>query len=77
MVNENTKYLFSQRPVVNHYASLKWGFVLVGIGCALLLKQIFPYSLSETGVVGLMSLFAGIGFFVYYFIAKSKLDQEE
>jgi len=76
MVNEDVKYLFAQRPVfASPYASLKWAFVLIGVGVALLLKQLFPNLLYDEGVAGLMFLFAGIGFFVYYFIAKKKMDQ--
>lgn len=71
MVDENLKYLFRESP--HSLSSIKWGMVLIGIGLALFIGQIFRYDLSEEATVGLMFLFAGLGFIIYYFMAKNKL----
>lgn len=75
MVDEKLKYLFSEPP--QSLSSIKWGLVLIGIGLALMIGQIFRYEISNEVTVALMFLFAGVGFIVYYFIAKSKLRESK
>lgn len=70
MVDEKSKYLFLNNRQVYNLSSLKWGLVLVGLGLALFAGQLFPYRNIEEITVGAMFLFAGLGFLVYYFIAK-------
>jgi len=72
MVDEKVKYLFKNGTQL--LSSMKWGMVLIGIGLALLISQIFRYSISEEAGIGLMFLFAGIGFIIYYFMAKSRMS---
>lgn len=50
-------------------SSLKWGMVLVGIGLAFLLGEIFPRSVSDYMLVAFLFLFAGAGMLIYYGIA--------
>ena len=82
-VDEKVKYLFfkSGRRAADPLSSVKWGMVLVAIGLALLLGQIFPYDITEEMTIGFMFLFAGLAFLIYYFIQKGKseeiLDKEE
>lgn len=75
MVDEKVKYLFKNgtQPL----SSMKWGMVLVGIGLALLIGQIFRYDISEQATIGMMFLFAGIGFIIYYFMVKNRIDDTE
>ncbi|MDF1545941.1 MAG: hypothetical protein P1R58_12680 [bacterium] len=72
-INENLRYLFAvQTGKAKVYSNLKWGFVLLGIGVAMLLKQIAPFYITDESVFGLMFIFAGVGFLVYYFISKDQ-----
>jgi hypothetical protein len=74
-VDENIKFLYQTPYWSTPLSSLKWGFVLVGIGLAFLLGQLFPYSVSDEAVIGLMFLFAGVGFLLYYFMAKDRSQE--
>lgn len=74
MVDENIKYLFMKRYTFHPMSNLKWGFVLIGIGLPMLLSQMLPRTLSDTGIFGLMFIFAGIGFVAYYLIAKNTIE---
>ena len=75
-VDENLKFLHYQ-TARNPLSSVKWGFVLIGIGLAFLLGQLFPYDVSDESIIGLMFLFAGIGFMIYYFMAKNQTQDSE
>jgi len=55
----------------NPINAIKWGLVLLGIGLAFMLGQLFPYRISDSSTFGLMLIFGGIAFVVYYFIAKN------
>ena len=76
VVDENIKYLsnvgYGGRPL----NSIKWGMALVGIGLAFMVPAIFGRIEDET-MVGLMFIFAGLAFLIYYFIAKSRLNGTE
>jgi hypothetical protein len=78
-VDEKVKYLYfrSDRRPFDPLSSVKWGLVLIGIGLALLLGQLFPYEITEGMTFGLMFLFAGIAFLIYYFLQKKKTGEEE
>ncbi|MDZ7331401.1 MAG: hypothetical protein ONB13_13025 [candidate division KSB1 bacterium] len=80
LLNENMKYLFLDRFEGKVPASLKWGFVLVGIGLAFFVGQMAPRGAFEEVTIGAMFFFAGLGLIVYYFVAKriySKAKEEE
>jgi uncharacterized membrane protein HdeD (DUF308 family) len=69
MVDERTKYLFvGSAP--QSLTSLKWGMVLIAVGLALAIVNMFPLALEGPAAIGLMLLFAGIAFLVYYMVAK-------
>ncbi|HOP07684.1 MAG TPA: hypothetical protein PLF13_10375 [candidate division Zixibacteria bacterium] len=68
-VNENVKFLYHETPDARILSNVKWGMILIGIGVAALLSWWFPRYISEEGTVGLMFLFAGIGFLIYAFMA--------
>ena len=75
-VDENVKFLY-QSVSSNPIGAVKWGLVLIGIGAALLIGQIFPYTFDDIGVVGLMCLFGGIGFIIYYSMAKQQIEENK
>lgn len=61
---------------LNLFSDLKWAFVCLGLGLGLVLKDIFPSLLSETGIVGVMLIGAGLGFLVYFIIAKRAISRQ-
>lgn len=73
IVDEKVKNIFGGNPELQMLSSLKWGMVLVGIGLAALLSQLFPYSIDAEIAFGLMFIFAGVAFLAYYPIADRKL----
>jgi len=77
LVDEKVKYLFSKNTELQPVSNIKWGLVLVGLGLALLLEQFSPYYLRNESVLGLMFLFAGIAFLVYYWIAKASIKEQQ
>ncbi len=61
------KQMFADKPLSeNPLTSFKWGLILVGIGAAILLRELFPFTITEQAMVALMFLFAGISFLIYY-----------
>lgn len=74
MVDERTKYLFTSSTPQSLNA-LKWGMVLVAVGLALAVVNMFPLAFEGPASVGLMLLFAGIALLVYYFVAKKSEDK--
>jgi hypothetical protein len=58
-------------------ANLKWAFICLGLGLALVARDVFPDLLSDVGILGLMFSGAGIGFFVYFFAARHAMKEEE
>jgi len=66
-----------KRAASSLISNLKWGFILVGLGLALLLKEYVISDLSEAGTFGLMFLCAGFAFIVYYTIARQTRDKKE
>ena len=56
-------------------SSLKWGMVLVGIGLAAFISELFPRYQSDEVLIGLIFLFAGIAFLVYYGLAEKRVRQ--
>jgi hypothetical protein len=73
-VDEKVKYLYfgSGKRLFDPLSNVKWGMVLIAIGLALLLGQLFPYNITEEMTIGFMFLFAGLAFLIYYFIQKGK-----
>ena len=74
LVDENIKFLFSNYGKPNLLSNVKWGMVLIGIGAALFIRE-FSRITDET-MLGLMFLFGGIAFLIYYGIAKNKIDSK-
>ena len=76
-LDEKLKYLYLEPKKGNlrPLNSIKWGLVLIGLGLALFLGRLFPYTIVDEMTFGLMFLFAGIAFIIYYFMAKSRLEE--
>ena len=70
LADESVRQIYGATTKMQSMSSLKWGMVLVGIGVALLVGQLFPHYVSSEITFGLMFLFAGIGFLIYYPMAK-------
>lgn len=62
----------------NPYSSLKWGILLTFLGIGIFLANLFEgmYDLEEGVMMGIIVLFAGIGFLVYYGVVSSKLKNQ-
>ncbi|RKX30017.1 MAG: hypothetical protein DRP47_00145 [Candidatus Zixiibacteriota bacterium] len=76
MVDEKVKSLFTRQAYLQRLSSLKWGMVLVSIGLSLLISYIWPNLFTDGGTIGLMFLFAGIAFLIYYSIAQKQLEPD-
>jgi len=74
MVDERVKNLFVKDAQLQRLSSLKWGMVLIGIGLALFLSQIADEYISDQSIFGLIFLFAGIAFLIYYGIAQKYIN---
>lgn len=77
MVDEKVKFLFAKQSQLQRLSSLKWGMVLVSIGLALLISYIWPDLFTDGGTIGLMLLFAGIAFLIYYGVAQKYLESNQ
>jgi uncharacterized membrane protein len=73
-VDESIKALYSRQNVLS---SLKWGFVLVGLGLALLLSQLLPVDVREEVIVGSMFLLAGVGLLSFYYLSNRIMKKED
>ncbi|MBN1781574.1 hypothetical protein JW948_10640 [bacterium] len=55
--------------VYQSLSALKWGFVLIGLGLALLIGQMVPSGVEEEVVIGSMFFLAGAGLLLFYWVA--------
>ncbi len=78
-LNEHIKYLFDRPGGLERspMSAVKWGLVLIGLGAAIFVGRLFPYDIYESVTIGLMMLFAGLGFVIYYFLASKALKDKE
>ena len=76
-VDETVKDLFDNNVKQRGLNSMKWGLVLIGLGLALFIGQLFPYDVQEEITIGGMFFLAGVGFLIYYFIVKNMLGAEK
>lgn len=77
MVDEKVKYLFAKDIRLQRLSSLKWGLVLVGIGLSLMITYAYPELFDDGGTFGLMFLFAGVAFLIYYAVAQRQLSKTD
>ena len=77
MADDEIKRLYGATSSLQSISSLKWGMVLVGIGLAVLISRFFPRYVSDEVAWGLMFVFAGLGFLIYYPIAARLMKKEK
>ena len=82
--NENAEgdvvYSPKRQVLSGLYGNLKWGFIMAGIGLALLIREFVLPDIEDPGTFGLMFFCAGCGFIIYYFIARQgiyRMDDNE
>ncbi len=73
LVDEKIKFLFANDACSQRLSSLKWGLVLTAIGVALFVRELLPARWSDESTFGLMFIFAGVAFLLYFAIAHSML----
>ena len=82
-IDEKAKYLYlnARKREMDPLSSVKWGMVMIGVGLALLIGQFinqYTYHGGPEGItIGLMFLFAGIAFLIYYRMKKNQPDRSE
>ena len=76
-INENLKYLYSDKLAFATPGSLKWGMVLIALGLSFLMSEIFSFLDDETGMFASMFIMGGLALVVYYFIATRMLKKQE
>jgi len=72
---EAKKYFASvDKKPRNAFGALKWGILFLFLGAGIFTANILEqmYDLSDGVTTGLVILFIGLGFIVYFFIANSK-----
>jgi hypothetical protein len=74
VADERVKMVFGSSEM-SALANLKWGMVLVAVGLAFFLSQYLPYYLEEEGAIGLVLIFAGVAFLIYFPIAQKRLKE--
>ena len=77
MKAEDIKALFVRNFREPHpLTSLKWGIIFVAVGLAVMLGLFLRSAYSMEGGIfpGLIAVFGGAGLILYYFIAKSKVQ---
>jgi hypothetical protein len=77
MVDENVKYLYTDRPTSQTLSALKWGMVAIGIGIAIFIGQMVQYDLREEVTIGCMFIFGGLALVIYYPIANKMLERHK
>jgi len=75
-IDENVKQLFAPQTEAQHLTNLKWGMVSLAIGLALLVDSFFD-SLSDAAKVGIVLIFVGVAFLIYYQKAKQYIEKNE
>lgn len=71
-LDESAKNLWAKPAHHDRLSNLKWGLVLAGIGLAFLIRQLDLFYMTDEGTVGLMFVFAGIAFLVYFWLAPKE-----
>jgi len=77
-VDEKVKYLYFKTPtsISEPFNSVRWGLVLIALGLAVLIGQLFPAGDKEQMTLSAMFILAGIAFLVYYVLAKREINRK-
>ncbi len=76
-ISENTKYLFADKFAYAVPSSLKWGMVLIAVGLAFVISQIFPFMDDDASLMALLFIFGGGALVAYYFVGSRMLNKKE
>jgi len=76
VLDDKLKSLFEESPEFRILSVLKWAFVLIGVGAAVLVGRMAPLGQEREYMMAFMFLFAGIGLVLYYVIARFTLRQK-
>ncbi len=74
-VDEKTRRILLGHAELAALSNVKWGMILVGVGIASLMSYWMPDYCSEEGALGLVFIFAGLGFLIYYPLAQKRLKE--
>ncbi len=72
VVNADFTNLFAVTPSLN---ALKWALVLIGVGIAVGIGFLLPAENRVILITAMIFVFSGLGFLIYFFIAKRNEDQ--
>jgi len=75
-LDENVKYLYSSSRHQT-LSSLKWGFVLIGLGLALLIGQLAPPDVKDEMIIGGMFILAGLGLLLFYHLSNQLVNKSD
>jgi hypothetical protein len=77
-LDEKIKYLYfrESKSLSEPFNSVRWGLVLIALGLAVLIGQLFPPGDKEQMTVSAMFIMAGLAFLVYYFLAKREIGRK-
>jgi len=75
VADERVRRLFQTSVELHSLSSLKWGMVLVGIGLAAFISEAFPRYRSDEVLFGLIFVFAGVAFLIYFALADKRMKQ--
>mgnify|MGYP001183715143 CR=1 FL=1 len=75
--DEVKKYFASEDKIRSPYRGLKWAIILLSLGAGIVISNILydKFNLSDGYTFGLVMLFLGIGFLIYYIVVKNKTEQ--
>jgi len=63
----------------NAFSSLKWGILITFLGIGIFIANMLEdkYNMSDGMTTGLVLVFAGVGFILYYVIIKNRLGAKD
>ena len=75
---KSTRLIFqSDNSKLQYLNAIRWGLVLIGIGAALFLGNLFPVHITQEMTIGFIFFFSGLAFLVYYFLMKKEVEDVE
>jgi hypothetical protein len=80
---EEVKSYFASTPSIskprNAFSSLKWGILITFLGLGIFIANMLEdkFNMSDGMTTGLVFIFAGVGFVLYYVLVKNKLTDKD
>jgi len=74
---EFKNYFAKEEKMHSPYRGLKWAIILVSLGAGIIISNILyeRFDLSDGYTSGLVLMFLGIGFLIYYLVIKNKTNE--